>query len=132
MVISFTLIIIGLIILVISINVLLKIKQIKQKGIQTEGIIFDLEMSEGSNITTSSPIVRFKTVEGEWITAASQVNILSNFYKKGKQVSIIYDSSNPQNFWIESNVSIYCFQLAGIISVALIIIGVIKLFQLET
>jgi len=113
-------------IIIIACLLLSNVKRITAEGVTTEGIIFDKDQSiDDSGVY---PIVRFLTEDNEWITEKSNIVVLPWTYKAGNRESIIYQKSNPKNFFIKDKL-IYVVPWIMIgISVCLLIQGLISLF----
>jgi len=79
-----------------------KIKRIIKNGTKTTGIIFKNELEHlGQDAEFYSPIVRFISSNGEWITQkCGDISTYLALYKEGDSVEIIYENDNPKNFII--------------------------------
>ena len=76
------LIILSVAVIFIAIIALSKYKKISAKGIEAEGVIFDIESSPTTGDSTIIfPIVRFVTEKNEWITQKASVGIIFYSYK---------------------------------------------------
>lgn len=119
------LVLISLFVLFAAIATMNKIKRIKAIGQKTEGIIFDKEASNTTvgDTTITYPIVRFLTLNKEWITQKSSVSIIPGFYKKGEKVTVVYNPSTPTDFFIQSSNTYTVITILILVSVALIITG---------
>lgn len=75
-------------------------------GIRTDGVIFKMEKivtgtNDMSNMTSANyPVVRYTTLEKEWVTKQYLVGGLLSSYKEGDKVAIVYDRSDNEKFII--------------------------------
>lgn len=95
---AFILAAIGLFLLIISFILRKRMNKTFTNGYTTEGIIFDFDQENNYNY----PIVRFTTLQQEWITQKSKVSYFSGLLKKGQVVKIVYDPHSPEDFYIDS------------------------------
>ncbi len=118
------LIILSVAVIFIAIIALSKYKKISAKGIEAEGVIFDIESSPATGDSTIIfPIVRFVTEKNEWITQKASVGIIFYSYKKGQSVTVVYSKDNPTDFYIKSNWTYGLLITVIIIGLALITNG---------
>jgi hypothetical protein len=106
-----------------------KIRKVLIKGIETEGIIFDIVEASTLNSQARYPIVRFVTEKLEWVTTEYNVSVTLGNYKKGQKVIIVYNPSSPAEFVIKSSTNKIIpigFLIVGIIFIIIGIIGVYK------
>lgn len=97
-------IILAVALLSVSIYMLRQYDQIEKNGLETEGVVFDMDSSNISDTATSIyPIVRFLTADQQWITQKSSVSLIPGSYKRGQKVTVIYHSDKPSAFFIKSN-----------------------------
>jgi hypothetical protein len=119
---------IGLILIIVSISIYIRIKKIRKSGIETEGIIFSSEMASDPNLRFGFPVVRFLTKENEWITET--YNISLSFYKKGQKITIIYLPDKPTEFIIKTKFNYLIIYLLGIAGVFVLLFGVLQLLKI--
>ena len=67
-----------------------------------QGIVIDLEASRSDNSTTWRPVVRFNLPEGRAIQFSSNVSSNPPSYRKGEQVEVLYQPSQPDKAKINS------------------------------
>jgi hypothetical protein len=101
---------IGLALLVAGNGVSAKRKKIITTGIKAEGVVFAMEEEissmQGTRHTLYSPIIRFVTIDKEWVTEkymfgiSSRNTVINPSYKKGDKVTVIYDPKNIKDFVI--------------------------------
>jgi uncharacterized protein DUF3592 len=124
-------ILVGVILIMLSLYFTFQFRIIKKKGVQVDGIIFDLEPSSSGSIRTTYPVVRFLTKEQEWITLTSKIGVVPGVYKKGAKVSIIYEPENPQNFLINSKFTTTVPSIILLIGILVVAIGFILLLDIQ-
>jgi len=115
---------IGVVFLIIIIFSYLNISKIAKVGVKTEGVVYDLESSDNSNSLISYPIIRFLTIENEWITKTYKIGVFPGFYKKGEKVTVLYNPKDPRHFTIKSSYSYLIPLIVGIIGFSLIVLGI--------
>ena len=126
---DFVILAIGVTILLIAVNFFYKHKKIKKNGIITEGVVFELLNSSISSINLRYPIIRFTTLDQEWITETANNGALPGFYKKGQRVKIIYLQENPKQFIINSKANDILIYGMMVIGFLLIFLSIFKLIQ---
>jgi len=127
---SIVFLIIGLVLLVVSLNTLFHFRRISKIGTPTEGIIFDTENSTNVDTRCNYPIVRFNTSSNEWITQTYKTGLFPGFYKKGAKVKIIYDPNKPTDFFIKASHTFYIPLLLALLSIPLLAWGILNLISL--
>jgi hypothetical protein len=103
MITSISLIVIALIVFLLAIKLLLDIRKISNNGTEVKGVIFDVESVDANQNSVIFPIVRFVTKENIWITKSCMIGTIPNLYKKGKEVIVVYQINEPNNFFIKDN-----------------------------
>jgi hypothetical protein len=88
-----------------------KRKKLITSGIRVQGIVYAMEQETSGNHGVHkilySPIIRFVTVEKEWVTEKYLFGVSSNHtlinpsYKEGNEVTVIYEPDNVRNFIID-------------------------------
>lgn len=120
----------GILLIGVSIVLRRRMNNTITNGYSTDGIIFDFEQRDGYNY----PVVRFCTLQQEWITQTSKLSYVPHLFKKGQQVTIVFDPHNPADFYIDSKwtrITPLLLLAAGIITVVagvLWIAGVLPLY----
>lgn len=72
------------------------------KGIKAEGEVSELVFGGATkNSSVYYPVIRFLTLEKEWVTQKYDIGGSSNAYHLGDKVKVIYDPENPLNFTID-------------------------------
>ena len=106
----------GIVMVVIALHLYHKRNRIKKNGLKTEGVVYELFNNPSSSINTRNPVIRFLTMDQQWITEASDIGMFPGFYKKGQKVSVVYDRENPKQFIIDSKINsliVYVILIAG-------------------
>lgn len=107
-------------------------------GIKVEGVVF--ELADGGSTRNSTfyyPVIRFLTMEKEWVAQKYDIGGSSNVYHIGDKVKVIYDPENPTNFTIDdtrAKVAGPLFKVIGIIilSFELLLFILSLLLQIKT
>jgi len=82
-------------------------KKLIASGIKTDGVIFKMEKivtgtNNLSNRTSANyPVVRYTTLEKEWVTKQYLVGGILSSYKEGDKVAVVYDKSDIERFIID-------------------------------
>lgn len=108
-----------------------KVKRIAKNGIQTEGVVFDTVQSSNIESMAKYPIIRFVTLEKEWITETYNISTVPGLLKKGQKITVIYNPDNPKEFFVKSVVT----SLAPVFTIAMAIIilsiGACKILHIQ-
>jgi hypothetical protein len=123
---------IGLVFLAIASTTLNKISRIKKNGIAIDGIIFDFQNNPNLSIKYEYPVVRFLTMENQWFTERSNFAGFNGVYKKGQKIKIVYEKTNPKNFFIDSGYSFLLTYGLLVIGMLLIAYGGISLVGIHS
>jgi hypothetical protein len=112
-------ILISIVLIIISIKVLLNIKHLLRNGITVSGVIFDFSHGNNQDSFSIFPVVRFLTEENQWVTKSTRLNLTPNLYKKGQEVTVIYQKNDPEHFLIRDKflyiIPIFMFAVALLI-----------------
>ncbi|MEO6633905.1 MAG: DUF3592 domain-containing protein [Mucilaginibacter sp.] len=123
----------GAFVMVFGIGKLNERKKILAQGVKVEGIVFDIEknwdMDAGDTSTTTQyyPVIRYVTVEKEWVTKKYEVTGGLNLYKVGDRVPVVYDPSDIEHFIIDDGKTKWLGPVFIGVGIALIV-GVIIYF----
>ncbi len=124
-------IIIAVALLYVSVSTLQRYNQIAKNGQETEGVVFDINSSDNLDTATINyPVVRFTTVNQQWITDKSPVSIIPGSYKKGQKITVIYRIENPSDFFIKSNNTHRILMATAVIAIILLAIGIYLLLRI--
>lgn len=97
-------------------------------GIKAEGTVIEIKTNPSSNnVSVGTPVIKFETLNNEWITKEYGFGSSTLRYKIGDSVDVIYDASDAKHFIIDNRQT----QLLGpvVMSVGLaLIIGAIIYF----
>ncbi len=132
----FMYLLIGLITLAYSIFAVSKKSDLKQTGIEVDGIIYDQEQDlsyHNSSYNIKDKItVRFVTQQQEWITAPIKQAFASFYtgqYKNGETVKVYYNKDKPTDFYVDTKqpefLARIIFAVAGLVFIS---IGLSQLF----
>ena len=113
--------------ILISVNIIFNINKIKRNGIETNGIVFDIEQSVMMDNNASYPLIRFLTVQNVWITKSSRIGVIPGIYKKGQNVIVVYQNDHPEKFFIKSRLTYLVPLIMIIIAIIIAIVGILKL-----
>ncbi|MCR8560498.1 DUF3592 domain-containing protein [Mucilaginibacter sp. BJC16-A38] len=107
-------------------------KKILVTGKRVEGVVFDMENT--SDMTSISfdndssgrnglhyPIIRYVTLEKEWVTKKYSIGSNPSPYNIGDTVNIVYDTNDIEHFIIDDNQSRFIWPIVMIVGVALIV-----------
>ena len=99
---------IGLVATIVGYKKKKEIKRLRQSGVKVDGVVFKLEyeaFSPSSNDYLYYPVVRYLTVEKEWVTEKYMFGSYPSKYNEGDTVPIIYNRENIKEFIIDDNSS---------------------------
>ena len=99
-------------------------KKIAINGIETEGIVFDLIQSDTLEGKAKFPLIRFVTSEQVWITEKYNISSIVGSFRKGQKVTVVYNASNPKEFFVKSQTTSLVPTLAIVFALVVIGIGV--------
>ncbi len=104
-----------------------KAKNLSGKGIEAEGVVFDIVEGDTTRSLGRYPVIRFLTSQKEWITQEYNIGISPNLFKKGQKVSVLYNPDDPKEFIIKSASTTVVPIVAIILALILLGIGLYKL-----
>jgi hypothetical protein len=110
--------IVGLVLILTAIFSIQTKKALNNKGIKTEGVVFDIIDSQSLSLKFKIPVIRFLDLNKKWITEEAKLGTAIFQYKVGDKVIVAYEKENPKNFVIQdakSNTIIYILLIAGIL-----------------
>jgi hypothetical protein len=113
------------------------INRLRQSGIKVDGVVFSLEYDASSPDSNDYdnqsgmyyPVIRYLTIEKEWVTEKYMFGSYPSKYKEGDTVPVIYDRKNIKEFVIDDNSSKligYLLWFGPVIIAADIIVFIIK------
>lgn len=122
---------IGLSLLLFGIYFRKKISKINKNGIEVEGIVFDTVQSDSMRSSANYPIIRFVTLEKEWITEEYNISTIPGVLKEGQKVKVIYNSNNPKEFYIKSKIISTIPVLAFALAILIILAEAYKVLHIK-
>jgi hypothetical protein len=108
---------------------LFKVKKICKHGEKVEGVVFDIVASNNIESRTKYPVIKFLTLEQEWVTKKYEIGMPLFFFKKGDRVSVIYDRQNPNLFFVKSKTTLLVPILALTLAAIFLTIAMYKLYM---
>ena len=102
-----------------------------KKGIEVEGVIFDIAPSNNVDSRAYYPLIRFVTAKKEWITEEYGISTMLGGFKKGQKVTVIYNSDNPKEFFVKSPITSLVPIIVLILAIIILAIGVYKLLHIQ-
>jgi Protein of unknown function (DUF3592) len=128
---SILIIAIGIALLYVAFKFRVSTQKIAEKGIETEGVIFDVVPSKNPDSRANYPLIRFVTTEKEWITEEYSVSTIPGLFKKGQKVTVVYNSDNPKEFFVKSPITSLVPILLTILAVIILATGICKLLHVQ-
>lgn len=107
-------------------------KKLRKTGIKVEGIVFNIEHEVSSNDSMGLyyPVIRYVTLQGEWITKRYNIGSRPSSYSEGDTVTVIYDPDDTSAFMLNDSVSKIA-PFAGIILGLIMIIAAVVMYILQ-
>jgi hypothetical protein len=108
-------------------------RKLLKSGIKVDGVVFKLEerLSSGTDrMLLYYPVIRYVTVDKNWITEEYDVGSNPSAYKEGDIVKIIYDPTDYKHFIIDNFLSKVLGWVLALIGVA-ILVGVLIYYILN-
>lgn len=121
---------IGIVLLYVAIRFRLNTQKIAKKGIETEGVVFDIVPSKNIDSKANYPLIRFVTSEKEWITEEYNISAMFGFFKKGQKVTIVYNPDNTREFVVKSPITSVVPILVMILGILILATGIYKLIHI--
>jgi len=108
-------------------------KKLSQSGLSAEGIIYKLELDNGSSRANGFSgklkdkiTVRFLTRENVWVTGEAKSQFLIFFtgqYKEGDLVRVKYNPDQPAEFILESRQSETAGRVIGVVAGLILVVS---------
>lgn len=95
----------GTFLVVLGIGKLNERRKLLKNGAKVEGIVFSLEEEWGVGKERSKlyyPVIRFVTIEKEWVTKRYGTGTNPTAYNEGDRVIVIYDKVDNEHFIIDN------------------------------
>jgi hypothetical protein len=78
-------------------------RKLLKTGIRVQGVVFRLDESwDSEGRTLYHPVIRFVTLEQEWITKKLEIGTRPSLYREGEDVKVIYDPTDNERFIIDN------------------------------
>ena len=91
---------VGAFLLVLGIGKKDERKKLISNGIRVPGVVHQMDYS-GGNSSSCYPVIRFVTLEAEWITETYRVDPGLASYEEGDNVNVIYDPADHKHFVLD-------------------------------
>lgn len=116
--------IIGLLLLAAAGWTTLQHINLQNNGIVVQATVVNILEKSDEDSTCYTPVIRFKTIEGQEITFENNVCTGSPGYEIGEQVNIIYQPENPTQAAIQGQTNLLGLILGGM--AALVLFGAVR------
>jgi len=123
----------GAFLVVLGIGKLNERCKLLKTGAKAEGVVFSLEEEWGVGRERSKlyyPVIRFVTLEKEWVTKRYDIGTNPSAYNEGDRVTVIYDKADIEHFIID-NITTKLLGPVCIIIGVLLMIGVVIYYILH-
>lgn len=95
-----------------------------KNGFKVDGVVFSLEEEWGIGLKRSKlyyPVIRFVTIEKEWVTKRYGIGTYPSAYTEGDKVIVIYDKADNEHFILDNTVTKLLGPLCIIIGILLML-----------
>jgi len=100
------------------------------KGIQVQGVVFDIVSGSTDQAITQHPVIHFLTLNNVWITEPYYSSTFPVSLKKGQTVKVVYSPRDPKNFIIKpEGIGLYLPLAILMLGSVFLIAGVYKLLR---
>lgn len=107
-----------------------KARKVMNKGIQVQGVVYDIVSGSTDQAITQHPVIRFLTTNNVWITEPYYTSTFPVSLKKGQTVKVVYSPRDPQNFIIKpEGIALYLPLGILMLGSVFLIAGVYKLLR---
>jgi len=107
-----------------------KARKVMNKGIQVQGVVFDIVSGSTDQAITQHPVIRFLTISNVWITEPYYTSTFPVSLKKGQTVTVVYSPRDPKNFIIKpEGIALYLPLGMLMLGSVFLIAGVYKLLR---
>lgn len=113
---------IGILIFIAGMRLRQKRQQLINNGRRVKATVYDIEQDDDGSLYY--PVVRFITVNDEWITKRYQIGRPYGTYTQGKLVTVIYSKTDPNNFVIDDLKSQLTGQLLTVVGIVVIVLSI--------
>jgi hypothetical protein len=99
-------------------------------GIKVEGVVFKIEEEQDKRGISYYPVIRYVTLEKEWITKKYNTGTNPPAYKEGDTVNVIYDPIDKEHFIVDNLSGKITGLMLGLFGI-LLIVGVVIYYILH-
>ena len=105
----------GLLSFAIGSGMTIRQRTLERQGVETQGVVIDLQEHTDSDGSAYAPVVRFKTADGYTVEFVSNYSSNPPAHEVGQLVTVVYSPSDPSEAVIkgEGQVVHIVFMLAG-------------------
>jgi len=99
-------------------------RKLLKTGAKVEGVVFSLEEEWGIGEKRSKlyyPVIRFVTIEKEWVTKRHGIGTYPAAYTEGDKVIVIYDKFDNEHFILDNTLTKLLGPLCIVIGVLLML-----------
>ena len=93
----------GLLFFAIGSGMTMRQRTLEGQGIETPGVVVDLQESYDSDSSTYTPVVQFQTSSGQSIEFVSSYSANPPAYDVGESVTVVYPLDNPADAIIKGD-----------------------------
>lgn len=121
---------IGAVLVILFLVLTKKARKVMNKGIQVQGVVFDIVSGSADQAITKHPVIRFLTINNVWITEPYYTSTFPVSLKKGQTVKVVYSPRDPKNFIIKpEGIALYLPLGILMLGSVFLIAGVYKLLR---
>lgn len=85
----------GLVFFAIGSGLTYRQRTLEKQGIETQGVVVSLQENYDSDGSTYTPVIQFKTTNGQSVEFLSSYSSSPPDYKVGEQVTVVYPPEQP-------------------------------------
>ncbi|HEY8920489.1 MAG TPA: DUF3592 domain-containing protein [Chitinophaga sp.] len=121
---------IGAVLVILFLVLTKKARKVMNKGIQVQGVVFDIVSGSTDQAITQHPVIRFLTINNVWITEPYYTSTFPVSLKKGQTVKVVYSPRDPKSFIIKpEGIALYLPLGILMLGSVFLIAGVYKLLR---
>lgn len=106
-VVKYLLVVLGIVCLLLSTVMYQNTLEFTKNAVRTTGVVTHTVKRDDVKGSSYSPAIRFQDQQGKVFEFVSSVLVKSSDYKKGEEIEILYDPSNPKGAVIEGFFSVW-------------------------
>jgi Protein of unknown function (DUF3592) len=95
-------IIVSIFFFLVGVFAVAKIYRLESRGVQTYGQVIGVKIEPAGRLTSSFPLISFKTNDGSTVTFIDRSSTNPSRYLEGEVVDLLYDPDNPIDVIINS------------------------------